>query len=404
MSKRVLMVTRAFYPNNVTGSHRPAKLAKYLPKFGWTPVVVCADWTAENSQGCYDPGLAARPDVCRTVRVPYNISYSLWGKVVNRLTRALWPYKAPLGLYRNLRAAAEELVAEEPFDAIWSTFMPGLTHSVACRVSRQHGIPWVADFRDLPDQTYDTARGRRWVRIERKVCRHAAALVTVSPDLVERLAGRYDAPVHAIMNGFDPDNYPPSSVDSSEKFTIRYFGRLYPHRHPGPLFEAIDMLTDKGTIAPGSLGVEFYGTNPRDVAARSIGYKCAEIVECRPRVSIGEMVRLQQSATVLLLLKSSEAGSVPAKVFDYLGVRRPILNVPGDGTIVDGILAETQAGVSSGDTKQIAEVLQEWYDEWQATGWVRYRGVPDKLLPYTREYQAGQLAQVLDSVCGSSDG
>ena len=38
--KKVLMISRAFPPENSSPVQRPMKFAKYLPKYGWTPVVV----------------------------------------------------------------------------------------------------------------------------------------------------------------------------------------------------------------------------------------------------------------------------------------------------------------------------------------------------------------------------
>ena len=38
--KKVLMITYNFPPIVTVGAIRPVKFAKYLPKFGWTPVIL----------------------------------------------------------------------------------------------------------------------------------------------------------------------------------------------------------------------------------------------------------------------------------------------------------------------------------------------------------------------------
>ena len=39
-SKLVLIVTHHFPPDNAVGAVRPTKFAKYLPRFGWEPIVL----------------------------------------------------------------------------------------------------------------------------------------------------------------------------------------------------------------------------------------------------------------------------------------------------------------------------------------------------------------------------
>ena len=400
MSKRVLMITHAYYPANYPGSHRPAKFAKFLPKFGWTPVVLTDDWTPENSEGYYDPVLAARPDGGEVVRVPYHVPRRRTpARILGHVATLLWPYRAPLGLTRDMLRTAEDLVSHQTFDAIWSTYSLGLDHSVADHLTRRHGIPWVADFRDLPDQAFVNWWRRRTVQAEVRVCASARALTATCQPQVDKLRSRHAAPAYVIPNGFDPDDYPRAAATRSDKFTINYFGMLYSYRDPRPLFAALDLLEARGEVAPADVQVRFYGTDAALVRSLLEGFRCSRLVECREAVPTEEMYRLQQQSTVLFLLKSPEAGgSVPTKLFEYMAAARPILNVPGDGDVVDAILAETQAGLSAAEPEAIARVLKGWYDEWKRTGWVASTGAPDRIARYSREVQAGQLAEILDSI------
>ena len=42
-TKKVLVISYAFPPTNAIGAVRVGKLAKYLPEFGWEPVVLTAN-------------------------------------------------------------------------------------------------------------------------------------------------------------------------------------------------------------------------------------------------------------------------------------------------------------------------------------------------------------------------
>jgi glycosyltransferase involved in cell wall biosynthesis len=404
MSRKALLISEGYYPGNFPGANRAAKLAKYLPQSGWTPVVLCAAWTPENAGECYDPHLAAQPDVCRTVRVPYpsypatKIGRGLW-----IAARLLFPYRAPFSFTRGMLAEAQRLIEGDEFEVVWSSYPYGVNHYVASQVVRRCGIPWVADFRDLPDQAFENWKTRRAVKAETRVCAAAKVLTATCQPQVDKLSLRHAAPAYVIPNGFDPEDYSDAQVTASDKFTIGYFGILYTYRDPRPLFAALDLLESRGAIDPADVRVRFYvGAETGIIRDRLEGFRCGRLVECMPRVPVQEMCRLQQESVVLLNLKSPEAGgSVPSKLFDYMASRRPILNVPGDRDVVDAILEETRAGVTAGDPEAIARALETWYGEWKRTRWVACPGIPEKVARYSRQVQAKRLAEVLDSISGS---
>lgn len=403
MSHSVLLIAVGHYPLNMAGAHRPAKLAKYLPEFGWTPVMLCARWTPENSDGCYDPVLAAKPDICRTVRVPYPApSRNKAGRGIAYASEILFPYRAPFGFTRRMLAAAEQLVASEKFDVIWSTWYPGPVHYVASQLARRHGLPWVADFRDIPDQSFSPYRLRYTLKREVQLCRWAKAITTVSQPLADTLARRYQAPVHVVLNGFDPDDYPVGEGVDADKFTICYTGIIYSHRDPRPVFAALDRLAEAGDLDLQDVRVVFYGTPRVQIGPLLEGYRCGGSVECHDRIPFAEVVRCQQRAAVLLSLSTADvAGIMTSKIFNYLAARRPILDVPG-GDVTRQLLNETQAGRSAASTAEIAGVLRDWYKEWKRTGTVAYRGIPERVARYSHKGRAEQFAHIFESVAGTS--
>jgi hypothetical protein len=133
-----------------------ASFAKYLPKFGWEPVVLCSESTPQNDSK-YDPKLVGK-DVCRTIRVPYKIGLArrrvdfVIRKVLKDLSLEVLVFLSPRRMYRDMLARADSLLAEEKFDVILATTPSPLALAIADRMSGKHHTPWVADFRDIPAQ------------------------------------------------------------------------------------------------------------------------------------------------------------------------------------------------------------------------------------------------------------
>jgi glycosyltransferase involved in cell wall biosynthesis len=312
---------------------------------------------------------------------------------------AVFPYGTPWKTVRSFRREAADLARSSAVDVVWSTYMPGFPHLVAHQVSEELAIPWVADFRDLPDQTYNTWSTRRSVRYEVDVCASASAMVATSGALARRLETRHRAPVHVILNGFDPADYDSAPIPPGDTFTIRFSGTLYEFRDPRPLLSAIDLLYDRGQIDLGRVVVEFFGPPETLIRELATGFTCAPVVRARPRIPFRDMLRVQQESSVLLLLTSSVAGgAIPSKLFLYLGSRRPILNVPGDGGEVDAILSDTRGGVSAAGPEEIAGVLGRWYGEWQSSGTLECRSISERVERHQCRERAGRLARVLESV------
>jgi hypothetical protein len=214
----------------------------------------------------------------------------------------------------------------------------------------------------------------RW---ERRLVGRASAIVTVSKPWSEGFRLKYPGkPVATILNGFDPADYARDAIDppAGGPLTIVYTGAIYPgRRDPSPLFEAVRQL---GADAD-ELRVRFYGTAPEHVLplARRAGVE--RLVEVLPSVPYRESIRCQKAADVLLLLQWNdplEQGNVPAKLFEYLAARRPILGLGLVDGVPAGVIRERGAGLFSNDPADIAAQLARWRDEKRRSGRVRPLG------------------------------
>lgn len=94
------------------------------------------------------------------------------------------------------------------------------------------------------------------------------------------------------------------------------------------------------------------------------------------------------------LNKDGKEGGIPAKVYEYLAARKPILYIGKKGGFVADILAETESGESfSTDSTAIYKYLRECYNNWLSGSGV----LPDNkaIEKYSRQNQAATFYELL---------
>ena len=104
-------------------------------------------------------------------------------------------------------------------------------------------------------------------------------------------------------------------------------------------------------------------------------------------------------ADVLLLLQSSERrdeGNIPAKLFEYLYARRPILFIGYEQGIAARLVIDRSAGLVSNAPQQIRDRLQDWIAQKAAGRLSRFD--PSVCLGLGRDEQFRKLERLLIAV------
>ncbi|MEO6809981.1 MAG: glycosyltransferase, partial [Isosphaeraceae bacterium] len=247
----------------------------------------------------------------------------------------------------------EVVLAQRPVAAVLSTSPPVGSHLVALELKRRHGLPWVADFRDpLRGNPFRT---RRWFfpydgPLERLFFRQADALIAntdTMANLWRRHHRKIDGKVSVIWNGFDPeDQFDPTPPDSGSRRVLAHVGALYGRRHPGRLLASLVRLILAGELAADRVGVKLVG--PIDGDCLEVNREAVDSLRSwgcldydGKQVSRDDARRAGLSADYLLLLDLNEQEvdlQVPAKIFEYVRIGRPILAFTRRGSPVERIL------------------------------------------------------------------
>ena len=167
--KRLLIITYYWPPTGGSGVQRWVKFSKYLPEYGWQPVV----YTPENpEQLARDESLLADIPACAEVikthiTEPYEIYRRLTGgkagQEVNPVNaqKKSWKQRLSLWIRGNLFVPdprvgwvrpsvrfLKEYLKEHPVDVVVTTGPPHSMHLIGQALHRDLGLPWIPDFRD----------------------------------------------------------------------------------------------------------------------------------------------------------------------------------------------------------------------------------------------------------------
>lgn len=412
--RNVLLIAYHFPPSAISSGHlRTLALTHYLPQFGWRSTVLSAHPRAYTRRD--DRLLAEVPDttaVTRAFALDTRRHLGIRGVYPSFLAQPdRW-----VSWWLGGVAAGWRLIRRDRPQLIWSTYPIVTAHLIAYTLHRWSGIPWVADFRD-PVTNADvassalTARSRRWV--ERRTIASAARSVFTTSGAMTDYAQRYpnrEASLTVIPNGYDERDFvslsnarPLSRVTSAKAITLVHSGVLYPDgRNPHAFLAAIAALQAKRVVTGDSLQVVLRASGHRkkyDAMIRHLGVQ--EIVRLESSTRYREALAEMASADGLLLFQGSKYNrQIPAKVYEYLRVGRPILALIDPAGDTAALLASE--GINSiapmDDSAKIAAALQDFLTRVRA----RTIEMPTaaRVARYSREAGAQRFAALFDHVAG----
>lgn len=422
--KRVFIITYYWPPNGGAGVYRWLKMSKYLPEYGWQPVV----YTPKDPEVVADdPELLkqVRADV-EVVKRPITEPFSLYKRFTGRAQhekvqtaflseqgRGGWKEDLALWVRSNffipdarvwwVKPSVRYLKAylrDHPVDAIISTGPPHSIHLIAMALKKTTGLPWIADFRDpwtgidfYGQLSLTSWADRRHHRLEREVLTTADRVVTVSWSWAKDLEALGAKEVEVITNGFDRDDVPKDPLPLDERFSLVHVGSMSATRDLPGLWKALAAITAEDPVFRERFVLRFVGPVDHKVVESATAAGLGAHIERLGRLSHAEAMREMQRARVLLLPINdtpNSAGILPGKLYEYLSVGRPILAVgPREGDVAR-VLGEAHLLLPREPAQADHARIRAAFD--QETGIVG-----EAIDRYDRKELAGSMAALLDA-------
>jgi hypothetical protein len=424
MTQRILMIAYHFPPiQGSSGLQRTLSFARYLPCFGWEPLILTTSPTAYPKVS--DDQLADIPPdlhVTRAFALDSARHLSIAGRYMQFtalpdrwITWLVGAVPNGLRLIRKYKPAV-----------LWSTQPIPTAHLIGLALHQLTGVPWIADFRD-PMTEVDPITGKNWPpdpkawrarrAIERRALTHSTKTVFVTHGSLEIHRERYPALAGShwsvIGNGYDEEsfsdaeNLAPPRKAQRDQLVLVHSGLLYPtpDRDPSAFFTAIRLLKEKGCLSATNLRIVLRASGHDDRYRKQIiEHGIDDIVFLEPAVGYREALAEMVSADALLLFQGYASNfAIPAKFYEYLRARRPIF------ALVDakGDTAESlrKAGVGRmvplDSSAEIAAGLNDFLIGLR--GGVEPVASDAEIAGHSRKSKTAELAALLDSLIGAAE-
>ncbi len=429
---------------------RALKFARYLPGFGWRPIIV----TVRNYERYpFDPELLRQiPEEAKVIRTfsleptkifkfirsRYDKIRHLYGGAkrrdtsidFERISRDSWGAKLnnlifipdnKIGWLPSTVISILRQIKKDDFDAIFSTSPPFTSHLIGFILKCIFKKPWIVDFRDLwvlnpwtkPPTKFHSNLSRY---IEQKVLKCADKILTVSDQLGEDLKSSYSdvdpKKIVTIPNGYDHDDFEIENIGSTQKFTIGYVGTLYlsyAGRSPYHFLTALGQLKDQIPNLDSEMVVTFVGDidrqNSKIIRGLVSQFNLGNMINCTSTVPHKRAIAWMNRFDVLLFLVGkagqgcpSSKGCLSGKLFEYLAVQKPILALVEEGPVSDLIkVCKSGIIVDPENVGEIKEAILSYYNAYKR-GELKIQPDRQIIVRFERKELTKQLAGILNEL------
>jgi glycosyltransferase involved in cell wall biosynthesis len=388
LSHKVLIITYYWPPSGGAGVQRWLKFSKYLPQFGWEPVILTVD-----------PEFASYPAIDHSleVEIPAELNvhktkatdwFRIYGKSrvpsagfaknsdntfsgkVSRFIRGNFFIPDPRrGWNKFAFREACKIIEKENIRHIITTSPPHSTQLIGLKLKKTFpSIKWIADMRDPWTDIYYYRKFYPSLialnldkHYERSVLIKSDEIITVGKTLKNSfsLAGKIPGnKITVITNGFDESDYSQVTPFHPAVFTITYVGTI---SESYPIDGLIEALRDLHEKKPDFI-IRFTGefsSNIKNLITAAIPASCVEFTQYLEHNQAIQSI--MNSSVVVLIIPDhkSNKGILTGKLFEYLAAGVPVLCLgPVDGDAAE-IISRAKAGATFGynDIKGISGFL-----------------------------------------------
>ncbi len=387
--KNVLFIVYYFPPMGGSGVQRPLKFIKYLPKYGWNPIVVTPE---PGMYHTFDTSLADElseldVEIHRVkARTPFHMAGNKAREVrfIPDRIAGLVRYVSNFFLLPDnkiawIKPAVEEIrniISGKKIDVILSTAPPYSNHLIGAEIRKEFDIPLVLDFRDdwLENHliTYPSRfHKKKMAKIESECLQMADKIIALNDSMKISIESRLSSPVSVsvIPHGFDREDFAGKYPDKHPgKFWMMYSGLFYGENQPDTFLKAVDLALESAPHMREQLLLQFQGGLDQRHLSLIAELSLTDITRDFGYVKHEEAIQNLINADTLWFIvghKRNYEKVTIGKMYEYMATKKPILALIREGAAAKQ-LREYGASyiVNPENTREAADKILEIWDQW----------------------------------------
>lgn len=400
MKKNILLISLYYPPVHSIASNRMAAITKYLDSDLFDIDVVTL---LENDALPYENVRNVTVFRVRDTSFLHPFRFSRPTNILLHSLKVLWNVSLQnlLPEYRGWKSNAlsviHRLQKEKKYDIIFSSYSPAAAHEVALSAKKSSGAKWIADMRDEMsfNPFISPLHKKRLAALEQKIFDSCDMITSVSKPILDdfrKLAGTKAQTIRfvEIRNGYD-FSLADTDCPPNEYFTISHVGSFYGQRNPANFLTALSRLQQFDSLPP--VKVNFIGTSKPLIIPENL----RSTVQTTSAVSHTKALEIMGESDALLLIHptTGRKGVYTGKLFEYLGMRKPIIGLVDEEDVAAHLIQQANAGyiVDNSDIEGIQKVILEAYNEWKSTSVRSFDS--DIILKHHRKEQIKRLEKAI---------
>ena len=406
--KNILIIAYYFAPNSGAGVQRPLKFAKYLPDFGYTPVICCpnAKLMRHKKDDSLLKDIPPSAKVNNTFILDLNwlfkllYGFKLYG-VVNWINNVLLFPAYQLQWIPFLKWELRKVFKNQNINAVLITVPPHSNLVIAKWIKKRFNVPIIFDYRD-PFTFNLELHGQKAIDkrflFEKSILSSTDFVITVTQTMKKKMEEGFKIEkISVIPNGYDDDDFQINdnlTKDKSSPLIISYIGKTYGEYTTMPFLIALNQIKNQLN----DIEVRYIGSFTKIEIDFIKNNKLDQIVKLIPYCSHDEAIAYNQESDVLLMVIANDKWkyNVTGKIFEYIRSGKPILAIiPEDGDAAK-ILKETATAnliVSPSNLEANPKLLFSAFNRAQP-----FNPNQDAISKYSRKELTRKLARIISSL------
>lgn len=425
--KKIVIISYFFPPCNLTASQRVYGWAKYLHHFGYYPIIITRSW--ENSIKYPEDILTNSGNEIKIEkfehyevhRLPYNSSlrdiffqrnehsfYKYLSKIFTLIYVLLEKYFNFVIPSRNLYEYSKNIILKQNINLFIVSGNPFIQFKFGYLIYKQLKVKWLADYRDgwytrelvNPKKgfkglivKYDASKEKKWVS-------SAEAIISVSEMYVKDISKFVNKKGFIIENGYDFDGNNYLNNNIKNKFILTYNGTLYPEQPIEVFLEIIIELIKKYSSSNFFIEINFPGLafekkQLKRIQNLIVGFE--KHFKITGRIAHHEVLKMQNYSDLLIMISYGNLKGIPSsKLYEYIGMKKPILLFPNDFDIIESMLKETRLGIICNNKTELYSKIENMILKKLNNDKICPEPNLSKIEFYSRQNQTKLLAKILD--------